>query len=100
MFNPFKNFFKNKTVQTPGISPRPIASSAVEATDIPEAPSLTPRAEILDVPRTTHHASFPLEPDNKRNGKIAKLPRPLRDQINRALDAGQSAVSIARGLNE
>ncbi len=44
--------------------------------------------------------SFPLDPDNKRNGKIAKLPRGLRDQINRAFDASQSAVSIARELNK
>ncbi len=46
------------------------------------------------------NSTFPLDPSNKRNGKNAKLPRALRDQINRAFDAGQSAVSIARELNK
>ena len=43
---------------------------------------------------------FPLEPSTKRNGKIAKLPRALRDRINQALDLGQSATSIAQYLNQ
>ena len=93
MFNPFKTLFRRKNGghDAPPIRPTrpisPFASSPLSG-DIPSDNSkLNPQ-----------NSTFPLDPDNKRNGKIAKLPRPLRDQINRALDAGQSAVSIARGL--
>ncbi len=75
----------------PPISPiSPFASSAVEGEG----------EQTTNSKLNPQNSTFPLDPDNKRNGKIAKLPRPLRDQINRALDSGQSAVSIARGLNE
>jgi hypothetical protein len=43
---------------------------------------------------------FPLEPGTKRNGKIAKLPRHIRDHINRAFDSGQTAVYITEQLNK
>jgi hypothetical protein len=43
---------------------------------------------------------IPINLPTARNGKIAKLPRPIRDQINRCFDSGQSAVSIADHLNK
>ena len=35
-----------------------------------------------------------------RNGKVARLPREIRDELNRRLDDGQTAVSLVRWLNE
>ena len=91
---PPKNTPKTETVRP--ISPirpiRPIASPPPTSED-PLPPSLTP-----DIHAPTPHD--PLDPPTARNGKIAKLPRPIRDEINRRLDAGQSIVSIAEQLNQ
>jgi hypothetical protein len=35
-----------------------------------------------------------------RYGKIARLPRDLRDQINRRLDDGEPGVQLVHWLNE
>jgi hypothetical protein len=35
-----------------------------------------------------------------RNGKIARLPRELRDQLNRRLDNGEPAVRLVDWLND
>jgi hypothetical protein len=51
---------------------------------------------ILDATRNTQYDTT----TTARNGKIAHLPRDLRDQINQHLASGQSAISIARELNQ
>src|SRR5438067_6813448 len=35
-----------------------------------------------------------------RNGKIARLPRRIRDQLNRRLDDGEPATSLVEWLNQ
>ncbi len=111
MFNPFKKLFKvGRVTPCAPSSPSPTSEAVVPHSSIKnDGPTASPspggegRGEGEQTTNSKHNpqnSTFPLDPDNKRNGKIAKLPRSLRDQINRALDAGQSAVSIARGLNE
>ncbi len=121
MFNPFKNLFRRRSgnaalTKVGRVTPCAPSSPSPTSEDVtPHSPtnnagptaSPSPGGEgwgegeqITNSKLNPQNSTFPLDPDNKRNGKIAKLPRPLRDQINRALDAGQSAVSIARGLNE
>jgi len=97
MKNPFKNLFRrsrgNEALTKVGrvtpcapSSPPPTSEDASPPFPTPDAPSPAP--------------GVPLDPPTARNGKIAKLPRPIRDKINRAFDAGQSAVYITEQLNK
>src|SRR5262245_56719801 len=47
-----------------------------------------------------HGAFHPSHSKNRRNGKIARLPKPTRDMINRMLDDGLPAVVIIDELGE
>ena len=49
-------------------------------------------------PTTPRSGGLPRHPMG-RNGKIARLPRPLRDELNRRLDDGQEAKQLAPWLN-
>jgi hypothetical protein len=116
MFNLFKNFFSRKSGGHDALTKKSIHKSTNPNIRpiSPIAPSGSPEGcgtlagdnipgkepPIIMHPEGVPEHTFPLEPNTKRNGKIAKLPRPLRDQINHALDSGQSATSIAQHLNK
>ena len=59
-----------------------------------DEPTTDPKSKIQN-----HQSEFP-DPPSARNGKIAKLPRHIRDHINRAFDSGQTAVYITEQLNK
>ncbi len=108
MFNLFKNLFKvGRVTPCAPSSPPPISEDVTPNPSIKNAAPIAVPSPLPSDGRGEGQGEgelktdfFPLESNNKRNGKIAKLPRALRDRINQAIDLGQSATSIAQHLNQ
>src|SRR5215469_13618886 len=108
MFKILKNFFPRST-RSSGRESALTKEGATENTSPSADYSISPISPIRPIspmPSSSAEGANPNpqseipDPPTARNGKIAKLPRHLRDQINQRLDAGQTVISIAQWLNE
>ena len=89
------------TIPIEPISPMPSASpelSALASTPETTAPDqrATDQKEPLAPPGLT--SGLPLRPARKRRGKIASLPKDLREELNTRLEANQTYTTIMRWL--